>query len=117
MKKTIFKIVLNLILILCFAYFVYDSIIYIQWFIETDKIAKQLEFPTIFSHFKYETIHLCFSIIATILHLIILILINVKGVSYLCGSAVKDYRERKEARKQKKIEELEKQLNELKKDE
>ena len=45
---------------------------------------------------------------------------NFKDIQWLCGSILKEMKERKEAtaeeRKQKKIEELEKQLDELKKD-
>lgn len=119
-KKLVFKIILNLSLFFCFIYFLYDFIYYLRWFIETDRISKLLEFPTIFSHFKYETVHLVISLISIILLLTSIIMINFKGTQWLCGSIGKEMKDRKEAtaeeRKQKKIEELEKQLDELKKE-
>lgn len=116
MKKIIFKVILNVALIFCIAYFIYGCIFYIQYLHETITHIKYISYPTIFRNFKYEILHIVFSIIAIIFNVLALVLIDIKGVSYLCSSAVKDYRERKEARKQKKIETLEKQLNDLKKD-
>lgn len=115
-KKLAFKIILNLSLFFCFVYFLYDFIYYLIWFIETNRISKLLEFPTIFSHFKYETVHLVISLISVILLLTSLIMINFKGTQWLCGSLLKETESRKKERKQKKIEELEKQLDELKKE-
>lgn len=121
MKKIIFKVILNIVLICCIAYFIYDCIFYIQYLHEIDSNSKYLSFPGIFRNFKYEVIHITFSLIAIVFNIIALTLIDVKGISYLCGSALKEHKENKEtleeAKKQKKIEQLEKELNELKKNE
>lgn len=73
---------------------------------------------------KYFTIYTASTILlifCAIFALIFFIFLNFKDISYLCGSLLKEHREKKEAtaevKKQKRIEELEKELNELKKNE
>jgi hypothetical protein len=117
-KKLTLKVILNVILVVCIAYLLYDAIIYVKWFISTEKYAKHLEFPSIFWYFKHETFHLLFTLFALICNIVTLILIDFKGISYLCNSALKEYREHKEVtkeeQKKKKIEALEKELHKLK---
>lgn len=61
------------------------------------------------------------SLISALLELVILISVLAKGLPYVFSSSLKEYHEKKEIiraeQKQKKIDELEKKLNELKKDE
>lgn len=116
MKKLIFKIILSLLLLASIVGLTYigvthskDAIICLK---NSGVYPKELGL-------KFVTFSLICFLSATI-ELIIFIVILVKGLPYLFNSAYSEYQSHKKsvskARKQKKIEELEKQLNDLKKD-
>ncbi len=120
-KRLILKVCMNIIFIACIICLIFmiicacDKLNYYREYIATyPTVAQDNEIKH--EIFLFSTL-LISSILSTIFIIITLVFLDFKDISYLCGSAVKDYRERKEERKQKKIEELEKQLNELKKDE
>lgn len=110
-KKFILKIVLNLLLILILGIAIY-------WLYSYRFLVQMNPQQAFFSVYLKNFLLSLFIIISSIISIVI---IDIKDISYLCGSLFKEMKEHKEAtkeeRKQKKIEELEKQLNELKKDE
>lgn len=119
-KKVIWKISLNILLIFGVIVFIYigtTSSLNLPQYI---KIAIKYNDP----YFKATMTRSIFSIIASftsaVIDIIFLIFIDRNEISYLTSSAIKEYREHKEAtaeeRKQQKIEALEKELNELKKE-
>lgn len=117
MKKLIFKIILSLFLIASIVGLIYIGVIYGKSSIYV------FQNPEIYpnDYVNQLLLTVSFSFLSAFLELIILIVILVKGLPYLFNSVYSEYQSHKksvsEARKQKKIEELEKQLNELKKDE
>jgi len=117
MKKLILKIVLSLFLLASISGLIYIGVMYGKSSIYVFKN------PEIYPHDYVNQLLLTmlFPLLSAFLEIIILITIIVKGTPYLFSSSLKEYHEHKkatsEARKQKKIEALEKELNELKKNE
>lgn len=117
MKKLILKIVLSLVLLISIIGLGYIGIIYGQSLLTCLKDTQL--YPKEHINLLMKVSIISFS--SALIELIILITIIVKGTPYLFSSSLKEYHEHKkatsEARKQKKIEALEKELNELKKNE
>lgn len=122
-KKLILKIVFNVILIVSIGWLFYFGIdrtkvvIYYKNMIEQSALAAHDE--NLKNIIFENTIYSIFSFLSAITELLILFLLDFKGIKYLSESVIKSMNEKKEAtaeaKKQKKIEQLEKELNELKK--
>lgn len=113
-KKLILKIILDVVLLICSALLIYNTI----------NIIKNISFYLNVLPNKIIItwiINAIGSLFAVFINLLFLIVINLKGFKYLTESIIKSMHEKKEStskeRKQKRIEELEKELNALKKDE
>lgn len=109
MKKIVVKILLNVLLIVSISFALYQGITTlqtVQTFPDGATITR--------GAFRREAI--CF-FISAIMQIIFLVFLDFLEIKFFKTSAFKQYSENKEACKQKKIETLEKQLNELKKDE
>lgn len=108
-KRLILKIILNIGLIAIIAWSIHIGIFWSKQYyaFSAAPIAEVKNF----------LIDAVLSFVFALFSLFILILIDFKGLSYLTDSTIKSIHKNKEARKQKKIEALEKELNELKKDE
>ena len=111
-KKLALKIILNVVLIISIIFCLYEGILN----------AKSFQtFPggvTVFRRaFMQETI--CY-FVAAILHIVFIVLLDFFEIKFFKSSICKEMKEHKEAtaeeRKQKKIEDLQKQLDELKKE-
>lgn len=124
-KKLILKIVFNVILIVSIGWLFYFGIdrtkvvIYYKNMIEQSALAAHDE--NLKNIIFENTIYSIFSFLSAITELLILFLLDFKGIKYLSESVIKSMNEKKEAtaeaKKQKKIEQLEKELNSLKKNE
>lgn len=124
-RKLGFKILLNIFLVACIIYFVYDTILYTGHLINMAKQASSvnnLAFINFCKEYQYEILHLVFSFLSILIDILFIIIIDFKDIKYLSASILqslsKKEREKSKAeQKQKKIEALEKELQDLKKDE
>ena len=111
-KRLILKIILNIGLIVIIAWLIHIGIFWSKQYyaFSAAPIAEVKNF----------LIDAVLSFVFALFSLFILILIDFKGLSYLTDSTIKSMNEKKEAtaeaKKQKRIETLEKELNGLKKE-
>lgn len=121
-KKNILRIVFDIVLVLSIIIFILAFISSLDIARTYYEVVKYNPNSTItIKYFAIYTASTILLIFCALFALIFFIFLNFKDISYLCGSLLKEHREKKEAtaevKKQKRIEELEKKLNELKKDE
>ena len=120
-KKFVLRIILDILFILSVVIFVWAAIENFQTANANFTIYEIKGGGTGYEYGIKYSIFGIFAILCALFALIFFIFLNFKDISYLCGSLLKEHKENKEAtaeaRKQQKIEELEKQLNDLKKDE
>ena len=119
-KKLILKIFLSIVFIIAAVLFIWqaiDNFSSAKTFLE---LYNNDPLPQWKNYFIRNILVGVSSIFCTLFAIMFFILYNFKDIQWLCGSIGKEMKERKEAtaeeRKQKKIEELEKQLDELKKE-
>lgn len=121
-KKLGFKILLNIFLVACIVYFVYDTILYTGYLINMAKQASSvnnLAFINFCKDYKYEILHLVFSFLSLLIDILFIIIIDFKDIKYLSNSLLQSLskKEREKAKaeqNQKRIEALEKELQNLK---
>lgn len=119
-KKLILKIFFNLILILstiCFIIQFISQITSAKTYFQMFNSSKNPLYKEFFTHAVFYSI---LSISCALFSVMFFIFYNFKDIQWLCGSLAKEIKEHKEAtaeeRKQKKIDDLQKQLDELKKE-
>lgn len=120
-KKLAVRVVLDIFVIIACACFVFASIANFQNAHSNLEMHETLKWTDRYLHAAIRDIVTgVFNILCALFAVVFFILYNFKDIQWLCGSIGKEMKERKEAtaeeRKQKKIEELEKQLDELKKE-
>ena len=112
-KRLVLKILLDIVLVVAIVFCIYEGVVNLQ----SVRIFHDLGLTVTRAPFFQESI--CY-FLSAILHIVFFILFNLKDGKVLKDSILKRIKDYKEAtaeeRKQKKIEELEKQLDELKKD-
>jgi|GEM_PF-3161510 hypothetical protein len=119
MKKLIFKIIFNIFVIICIglsiSYFI-DSIQSVKLLISQANDGYEFHSKAVFG-----TIRNCiFWGVTLLINIITVLLLDFKGIKFLTESAIENLSGKKEAleksKKEKRIAQLEKELNELKKD-
>ena len=119
-KKLVRKIILNVLLLLGIVVFIYMGITFSINLPQYIEIAIKYDDPYFKKTITRSIITIIASFLSAVIDIIFLVLIDRNEMTYLCSSALKEYREHKEAtkeeQKQKKIEALEKELHKLKMD-
>ena len=120
-NKLAIRVLLDIFFIIAFACFVFAAIANFQNAHGNLEMHETLKWTDRYLHAAIRDIVTgVFNILCALFAVIFFIFYNFKDIQWLCGSILKEMKERKEAtaeeRKQKKIEELEKQLDELKKE-
>ena len=121
MKKLRFRVFANIALFLCFLLSLVAGIMSLQDAVSRFVLCKiSGARGENWGWAIHNTIAGIAQILCAVIAIVFFIVFNFKDIQWLCGSIGKEMKEHKEAtaeeRKQKKIEELKKQLDELKKD-
>ena len=110
-KRLILKIIFSILLIFSIIVLIRLGVYFADLaHFYSDKITPYFTKKDLFEYILYSST--CF--LSVILEIIFLIML-IKGIPFLFETTLTEYKNNKATRKQKKIEELEKQLNELKK--
>lgn len=120
-KKLVRKIILNVLLLLGIVVFIYMGITFSINLPQYIEIAIKYDDPYFKKTITRSIITIIASFLSAVIDIIFLVIIDRNEMTYLCSSTLKEYREHKEVtkeeQKKKKIEALEKELQDLKKDE
>lgn len=120
-KKVNIRIILDIFFVLAFICFLTMVIVNFQDAHTNLEMNEKLPFTDRYLHAAIRNIITAiFHIFCALFSVLFFIFLNFKDIQWLCGSLAKEIKEHKEAtaeeRKQKKIEDLQKQLDELKKE-
>ena len=114
MKKTIF---IEILLFFIFAVLLALSIIFLQMAVAQFNLPEQYHFPAIDAAARSNLMYGLFLLLAAIADLVVIILITLKDFPKIMESIKTRKAARKKAKKQKRIADLQAELDELKKDE
>ncbi len=119
-KKLAFRVIIDILLIFSLSIFIFHAVQFFKssnglWALYNQDGLSQWKEGAIENFFTA-----IISLFCAIISIVFFIVFNFKDIQWLCGSLAKEIKEHKEAtaeeRKQKKIEDLQKQLDELKKE-